>query len=290
MNQTNPDDEKKALYKMNLGVLGIVLLVFCFWVGSYFLVPRLAKTDNPQISAGEVGDMFGAVNALFSGLAFVGLIYTILLQSQELRLQREELALTRQEMVHTREEIEGQKRALEAQLETMQLQQFEESFYQLIRFLKENLGELRVIPEKTNNVANGAGGIFGAKSNYQEQVVAYTPSAYNQSILFIKQSYANELVFITTIGLIFDLFDRYTSLKTDSYTKILFYQFNKSELILIYFMGLGSSELKSQIEKYTFFEKSRFRETFERYFDQTEDFGFYAPSAFVKVSPELRPA
>ena len=32
---------------------------------------------------GQFGDQFGAVNALFSGLAFAGLIFTIILQKKE---------------------------------------------------------------------------------------------------------------------------------------------------------------------------------------------------------------
>lgn len=47
---------------------------------------------------GTFGDMFGGVNALFSGLAFAGVIYAIFLQSKELELQREELRLTREEL------------------------------------------------------------------------------------------------------------------------------------------------------------------------------------------------
>jgi uncharacterized membrane protein len=47
---------------------------------------------------GQFGDLFGGVNALFTGLAFAGVIYTILLQSNELELQREELRLTREEL------------------------------------------------------------------------------------------------------------------------------------------------------------------------------------------------
>jgi hypothetical protein len=47
---------------------------------------------------GTFGDMFGAVNTLFSGLAFAGVIYAIFLQSQELELQRKELELTRTEL------------------------------------------------------------------------------------------------------------------------------------------------------------------------------------------------
>jgi len=42
--------------------------------------------------------MFGAANALFSGLALAGVVYAILLQREELMLQRKELELTRQEL------------------------------------------------------------------------------------------------------------------------------------------------------------------------------------------------
>jgi hypothetical protein len=47
---------------------------------------------------GQFGDLFGGANALFTGLAFAGVIYTILLQSNELELQREELRLNREEL------------------------------------------------------------------------------------------------------------------------------------------------------------------------------------------------
>ncbi len=43
------------------------------------------------------GEMFGAVNALFSGLAFAGVICAILLQREDLALQRNELQLTREQ-------------------------------------------------------------------------------------------------------------------------------------------------------------------------------------------------
>lgn len=57
---------------------------------------------------GQFGDLFGAVNALFSGLAFAGLIFTIHLQRRELALQREELRLQREEMAKSREELANQ--------------------------------------------------------------------------------------------------------------------------------------------------------------------------------------
>lgn len=59
-------------------------------------------TFGPPTSAAEFGDMFGSVNAFFSGLALFGLIYTLLMQKEELQLQREELAETRAELKGTR--------------------------------------------------------------------------------------------------------------------------------------------------------------------------------------------
>jgi hypothetical protein len=51
---------------------------------------------GPQMDVrGQFGDLFGGVTALFTGFAFAGVIYTILLQSNELELQREELRLNR---------------------------------------------------------------------------------------------------------------------------------------------------------------------------------------------------
>lgn len=76
----------------------------------------------------DVGDAFAAVSALFSGLAFVGVIGAILLQrnqimlqAQELRLQREELALQREEMTRNRAELERSATAAEQQLRMLTL-------------------------------------------------------------------------------------------------------------------------------------------------------------------------
>jgi len=66
---------------------------------------------------GQFGDMFGVVNALFSGLAFGGVIYAILLQREDLALQREELTLTRAELRRSAEAQEKSERALSLQAE-----------------------------------------------------------------------------------------------------------------------------------------------------------------------------
>jgi hypothetical protein len=46
---------------------------------------------------GQFGDMFGTLNAAFSGLAFTAIVYAIFLQRQDLEYQRKELELAREE-------------------------------------------------------------------------------------------------------------------------------------------------------------------------------------------------
>ncbi len=70
---------------------------------------------------GIVGDMFGAVNALFSGLALAGIVYTIHLQREDLSLQREELRLTRDEMIRSANSQESADKSFKKQVELMHL-------------------------------------------------------------------------------------------------------------------------------------------------------------------------
>ena len=86
-------------------------------------------TETIWAKRGQFGDVFGVVNALFSGLAFAGIIYTILLQREELREQRTELALTRAEF--------------EEQNSTLAAQRFETTFFQLLRTHSELVGAMR---------------------------------------------------------------------------------------------------------------------------------------------------
>lgn len=101
-----------------LGFIGWAGGVVVVWAASGYLLYGYE-------GRGTFGDMFGAVNALFSGLAFAGVIYAIVLQRDELELQRRELE-------QTRKELEGQKEALNSQNEAFARQTFESSFFQLL--------------------------------------------------------------------------------------------------------------------------------------------------------------
>lgn len=93
-------NEKKDNYLKVFFIIGIGLILtsiaFPFVVNYFF---------SDWTKSGTFGDTFGALNALFSGLAFTGVIVTILIQRAELKNQRLELSLQRNEMRETRKEF-----------------------------------------------------------------------------------------------------------------------------------------------------------------------------------------
>jgi hypothetical protein len=98
----------------------ILLLVGVVFLWMTYLIAMLAITDRWETRS-QFGEAFGAIEALFSGLAFAGLIYTIALQRKELQLQRKELRLTRKELRRTATAQEQAEASLRQQSETMLL-------------------------------------------------------------------------------------------------------------------------------------------------------------------------
>lgn len=109
-------------------LIGGVFVLVAIYAGAliYFTWP---VSEFSIDKSGVFGDSFGLLTSLFSGLAFSGLIITILMQREELALQREELGLTRKE-------IAGQKEELKAQNETLTVQRFENTFFQMLKILE----------------------------------------------------------------------------------------------------------------------------------------------------------
>ena len=121
--EDNIEEDSKLAPWLGIAVFFVLSLWFLNWILVTHFIP------NEISNRGAFGDMFGAVNALFSGLAFSGVIITIYLQTKELRLQREELRDTRQE-------IKGQKLQLARQADLASAQMFENSFYNILESLR----------------------------------------------------------------------------------------------------------------------------------------------------------
>lgn len=83
------DKLKKSL------LLKLTLLVILIWGLSAALIMIFLSDWSER---GSFGDLFGAVNALFAALAFAALIYTIILQREEIKQNREEIVLNRKEL------------------------------------------------------------------------------------------------------------------------------------------------------------------------------------------------
>lgn len=102
--------EEKELWLWTFFIISIFIIII-WWLFWYFV--------NDIKERGTFWDMFGAINALFSWLALAGIIYTMLLQRQELRLQRLELKANREELARTATAQENSERVLRKQAENL---------------------------------------------------------------------------------------------------------------------------------------------------------------------------
>jgi len=110
-------DKKKENVALQFSVVAIV--VFALWLFSWWWI----DDKYSVLHRGSFGDKFGAVNALFSGLAFAGILVALRLQSKELK--------------DTREVLKDQKVQLENQYLVLEKQKFEHSFFQLLNLLQQ---------------------------------------------------------------------------------------------------------------------------------------------------------
>lgn len=118
--------KKKSNDSYALLIVFFIVVIALWGLNWYYLEHRFS--DKEVSNRGLFGDMFGSANALFSGLALAGIIYTILLQKKELSLQRKELNLTRKEF--------------KTQNETLKKQRFENTFFHLISLHNEIVDKL----------------------------------------------------------------------------------------------------------------------------------------------------
>lgn len=127
----------KNIYLIIGGIIFVITSVFLLTD----ILPYFTKLSPPK-AAGEFGDQFGALNALFTGLAFVVVIVTlrqqaeqIRLQTQDLKNQKEDLKLQREEMQRQCAEQKRQADEFEAQNRLMKIQQFESFFFKQLEYL-----------------------------------------------------------------------------------------------------------------------------------------------------------
>ena len=249
-------------------------------------------------SCGSFGDQFGAANALFSGLAFAGLIVTILLQRKDLRLQRKDLKMQRKELQITNLQLEGQKEQLEEQNKILRIQRFENTFFQMLTQFQEivngltytynNRSEIQEkqgreifyeifekvphYPKSKKSPADlyGYTGMRGLLENrgIEEYVKSDTSKCFDHYFRFLYRI----LKFIQTSPLVTSFEEEY------EYTCMLRAMLSRYELVWLYYNGLtyGKDKLKPLIERYAMLNNLRK----DLLADKKGQFGSYEPSAW----------
>ena len=290
-NNKSSEESKNDLWRT---LIYAGLAVFAIWLLSWGLIDLCISECDDR---GTFGDKFGAVNALFSGLAFAGLIVTLLYQKEELKLQREELA-------QTREELKGQREEFEEQNKTMKRQRFENTFFNMLSLQQEithNLSyenpiqdeaELMRYDVKQRIYKNRA--VF--EGLYTNAIIDYDGSRCYGGIinkLAIHGCAAYSLVrglsfldhYFRHLYRIFKYVDTSDSISEDEryeYACIVRSQLSDYELVMLFYNCLtsnGRAKFKPIIEKYVIFNNLR-----EELLANVEHKKLYAETAYDKCA------
>ncbi len=127
-NDQNSDNQPSWSPFLILAVL--IIVTWLLWPAALSKVWKISEDS----SRGLFGDSFGALNTLFSGLAFAALGYTMWMQ--------------RKELAETRSILKSQKDEAEAQNRTLALQAFENTFFQLLKLHTDAVGAMDLKPKK----------------------------------------------------------------------------------------------------------------------------------------------
>lgn len=277
------------LILLSVGVVGLFAL--SWWWLAYYI--------NNTTEQGLFGDQFGAVNALFSGLAFAGLIFTIILQKKELALQREELT-------QTREELKGQKEQLEEQNKTLKIQRFENTFFQMLTQFQEIVNN---ITYSYKSLSDEVHTVKGREAFYESfEVAVHETKLQDWNPVHINHKYVGMRDIIRSLGYA-GYMESYTPTYFDHYFRFLYrimkfiqtsplvssfeeeYEYtcmlratlSRYELVWLYYNGLsyGKERLKPLIERYAMLNNLRG----DLLADKLDEFGKYEPSAWKMIVP-----
>lgn len=274
-------------------ILVLVLYLGYFSVMCWFFPGNLEKR-------GQFGDMFGALGALFSGLAFAGLIITIMQQREDLKNQRDEINLQRQdleaqtealrlqkeEIAQTNEELKSQRKEMEEQNKTIMLQRFENTFFNMLDLQQTIVNELsyetvdgeyhgrmvlnimyrqiRTIVYKTRQLKD------------DDPVEKYLDCYYSCVFSGVLDHYFRHLYRIIKFV---DESTYFSDKEKYCYICLLRAQLSKDELLMIFYNCLsnyGNEKFKPLIEKYALLRNVR-----SQYLLRESHYGLYANGAYA---------
>jgi hypothetical protein len=254
------------------GTVWPLLLIFVGVIATFAAAMLVVFREFAIQRTGNLGDASSLIGALFSALAFGGVIVAILLQRQELRLQRDELSMTRAE-------LEGQKAQLAAQNRTMSRDVFESCFFQLLRLNRECVETMSAMFAGSNNLMTGPHSFRQAAAHLMEtahfefdpqptvaQVANLIATDFMRYCLAPTSDFGH---YFRNLYHVFAFIER-SDLSPDDkvqYAKIVRAQLSTAELVLLFANGQterGKAFTKF-ITKYALFERAGWPQTWWRY-------------------------
>ncbi len=227
-------------------LVAIVVVLVC-WLANWAYGSSLAVEAR-----GIFGDTFGAVNALFSGLAFAGVTYAIL-------MQRYEVALAKHEASVTKKILDDQTTHLDKQNNREIYKSSEETFFKLLSsfqeivetvyFVKLRSGAGQDVFKGRHALSEIANSIYPVSfmtssrdiSEYEGKVDAFL-AAHASSFSHYLRSFETLLVYLTAAP----------SLDREFHAEIIIGQLSDAEQKIIFHCGLHPNypRLKALIERY----------------------------------------
>lgn len=230
-------------------VVAAAIIAIFLWIINFIYGLHLDKDER-----GLFGDMFGAVNSVFSGLAFIGVVYAIF-------LQRYEVSITKLEIEYTKNILSEQKEQLKRQNQEAKKESFESTYFQMLRLFIEmtNQIDLRQIRAGQQIITKGKDAFPFFVRQFKE---IYNPSAkalygghdFDNSYKEFFRRYNTELGHY--FRLLYNIVNYVDTSDVDNrhfYVKILRAQLSNAEVAILYYNGIspyGAIKFKPLIERY----------------------------------------
>lgn len=242
---TTSDQRKVSLWPVIIAlVIAVGLWLANLWYGSHL----------EGVERGLFGDMFGAVNALFSGMAFVGVIYAI-------SMQRHEIAIAKEEIRYTKKILDKQQEQLTLQNQETLKQAFESTYFQLVRLFTEitNQIDLQRMGKSGMMVTQGKD-VFPVfldrfrKAYSPAEKTLYGGQDFETSYEAFYDEHNTELGhYFRMLYNIVAFVDKSDVENKNFYAKILRAQLSDAEVAILFYNGLakhGVKKFKPLIEKF----------------------------------------
>ncbi|HCW07129.1 MAG TPA: hypothetical protein DGG95_07175 [Cytophagales bacterium] len=244
------------------------LVIVAIWISTPFILIKFVSTDFMKL--GQVGDLFGTLNALFSGITIAGLIITIIKQQEEIETSRKEFKEQKELLQRHHDEQKDQarklfdeqkeqiqtnfneeKERLQKQIIIQKLERFDNTFFKMIDLhnkiidnLERKRNEFEAFCNSKYNLIWHVNDIKELEEEFQKRI---RPSA---DIVF--GHYVQNLIEILRM-----ICKKRTEEGRSKYLNILFAQFTQYERqFLFYYFNIYPPE-KFELFKYKLFDAVR---------------------------------